>query len=110
LAKAKPDKNFFQMVYEIACQVPRGRVTTYSAIAKYLGVPRGARAVGWAMRVCRNPNVPCHRVVRSDGSISGDLDGSRATDLRSEGIAVKSFRLDLSKFYFDDFRPNPRKR
>jgi methylated-DNA-protein-cysteine methyltransferase-like protein len=106
LVRKKSSKNFFDKVYEIARQIPRGRVTTYSAIAKHLGVPNGARAVGWAMRACSNPRIPCHRVIRQDGFISGDLFGSRTYELISEGIEVIDSRVDLAKYYYDSFGNN----
>jgi methylated-DNA-protein-cysteine methyltransferase related protein len=98
--------NFFEIVYKVVRQVPKGKVTTYSAIAKYLGVGRGARAVGWAMRDCRHSDVPCHRVVRSDGFISGDPESAneRALKLSKEGIEVKDNFVDLAGSFYDNFR------
>lgn len=65
--------NFFDLVYQVARLVPRGRVTSYGAIAKYLGAARSARMVGWAMNAAHNqkPKVPAHRVVNSKGILSG---------------------------------------
>jgi methylated-DNA-protein-cysteine methyltransferase-like protein len=102
----RPRKSFFEAVYQTVCKVPKGRVTTYSAVAKSLGVRRGARAVGWAMRVCESKDVPCHRVVRSDAKISGDLSGAskRVSKLRIEGIRVRKYAVvDMRKHFFDDF-------
>jgi methylated-DNA-protein-cysteine methyltransferase-like protein len=62
--------NFFQEVYQVARLIPRGRVTSYGAIAKYLSVGRAARMVGWAMNGCPN-DVPAHRVVNRVGLLSG---------------------------------------
>jgi O-6-methylguanine DNA methyltransferase len=99
--------NFFELVYEAVRQVPRGRVTTYSAIAKYLGNPRGARAVGWAMRACSDPEIPCHRVIRADGDVGGWSSASGLREkiglLRREGIQVRKRRVDLSRYYFGAF-------
>ena len=67
----KPEnKNFFQKVYEVAEQIPYGRVTSYGAIAKYLGAARSARMVGWAMNGAGGmENIPAHRVsTRLDSS------------------------------------------
>jgi methylated-DNA-protein-cysteine methyltransferase-like protein len=61
---------FFEGVYEIVAAVPRGRVVSYGRIAAMLGNPRAARQVGWAMRVCPD-ELPWHRVVMKDGSITG---------------------------------------
>ena len=100
--------NYYDIVYEVVKLVPRGRVTTYSAIAKYLGNPRASRAVGWAMRACERPDVPCHRVIRADGSIAGfpNADGARVRTayLKKESIHVsKKGTVSLSRYYFDDF-------
>jgi O-6-methylguanine DNA methyltransferase len=106
--------NFFELVYEAVKQVPRGRVTTYSAIANYLGNPRAARAVGWAMRACSDPKIPCQRVIKADGDVRGwssptGLDEKIAL-LRKEGVVIKRERVDLSRYYFDDFKFRPMSR
>lgn len=91
-------------MYRAVRLVPKGRVTTYSSVAKFLGNPRGSRAVGWAMRACPYPNVPCHRVVRSDGIVSGGEASEakqRIKKLKSEGIHVRNKRVDISKYYYD---------
>ena len=95
--------NFFELAYKTVRLVPKGRVTTYSSVAKFLGNPRGSRAVGWAMRVCPYPDVPCHRVVRSDGFVSGFSEDvkRRIQKLRKEQVKVQNKRVDLSKYYFD---------
>ncbi len=97
--------NFFELVYRTVRAVPRGRVTTYSAVARFLGNPRGSRAVGWAMRVCPYSDVPCHRVIRSDGIVSGYPDDvkERIKKLRRERIKVSGKRVDLPKYFFRDF-------
>ena len=94
---------FFELVYRTVRLVPKGRLTTYSSVAKYLGNPRGSRAVGWAMRVCPYPNVPCHRVVRSDGLVSGYPDDvkKRIVKLKREKIKVRGLHVDLSKHFFE---------
>jgi len=101
--------NFFELVYEVAVQVPEGRVTTYSAIAKYLGNPRGSRAVGWAMRQCPYPltKVPCHRVIKSDGRVGGfggDGTERKIVLLRKEGIHVRKGQVNLDRYFFDQFK------
>ncbi len=69
----RSDSNFFDLVYQVARLVPYGRVTSYGAIAKYLGAARSARMVGWAMNAAHQqiPIVPAHRVVNSKGLLSG---------------------------------------
>ena len=65
-------RDYFEEVYEIVRLVPKGRVTTYGAIARYLSLRAGARMVGWAMNASHHaPNVPAHRVVNSAGILSG---------------------------------------
>lgn len=99
----KASLNFFELVYKTVRLVPRGRVTTYSSVAKFLGNPRGSRAVGWAMRVCPYPDVPCHRVIRSDGFVSGFSEDAkrRIERLRREKVIVRNRHVNLPKYYFD---------
>ncbi|WP_457606226.1 methylated-DNA--[protein]-cysteine S-methyltransferase [Nitratifractor sp.] len=89
---------FQRRVWEAIGLIPRGRVTTYGEIARFLGRPRAVRAVGTA--VGKNPyapKVPCHRVVRSDGSI-GNYSGGEGTTtkiamLKEEGVEVSKGRI-----------------
>lgn len=68
----KYDKNFFLLVYQVVALIPKGRVTSYGAIAEYLGLKSGARMVGWAMNAAHsNPDVPAHRVVNRSGLLTG---------------------------------------
>ena len=88
------NENFFDRVYEVARKIPYGRVTTYGAIAKYLGAARSARMVGWAMNASHNdPTVPAHRVVNRVGLLSGKhhFQGSNLMQqlLENEGVVVK---------------------
>ena len=90
------DENFFELVYEVARQIPKGRVTSYGAIAACLGTKLSARMVGWAMNGCRNvrPKVPAHRVVNRLGILSGKhhFDDPEQMEklLKKEGIKVKN--------------------
>ena len=65
--------SFFEDVWDVARQIPRGRVTNYGAIANYLGTKLSARMVGWAMNAASyaKPKVPAHRVVNRNGMLSG---------------------------------------
>lgn len=65
--------SFFTNVYDVARKIPKGRVTSYGAIANYLGAKKSARMVGWALSVCHGekPAVPAHRVVNRVGLLSG---------------------------------------
>jgi methylated-DNA-protein-cysteine methyltransferase-like protein len=84
--------NFFDKVYEVAKQIPYGRVTSYGAIAIYLGAARSARMVGYAMNGSVDKDVPAHRVVNRKGLLTGKhhFDGTNLMQqlLESEGIKV----------------------
>ena len=69
----KTNEGFFQRVYEVVMLIPQGRVTSYGAIARYLGAPGAARMVGWAMNQCHThlEFVPAHRVVNRIGMLTG---------------------------------------
>ena len=68
--RKKYENSFFDDVYEVVKLVPKGRVTSYGAIAHYLGTRMSARMVGWAMNACPK-GVPAHRVVNSQGLLTG---------------------------------------
>lgn len=89
----KPETlNFFDKVYEVAKQIPFGKVTSYGAIAKYLGASRSARMVGYAMNGSVGKDVPAHRVVNRNGILTGKhhFEGTNLMQqlLESEGIEV----------------------
>jgi methylated-DNA-protein-cysteine methyltransferase-like protein len=67
------EKDFFQMVYQVVRLIPKGRVTSYGAIAAYLGAKSSSRVVGYAMNAAHHvkPKVPAHRVVNRNGLLSG---------------------------------------
>ena len=68
------DSNFFNDVYDVVRLIPPGRVTTYGAIAKYLGAVRSSRMVGWAMNASHtHPDIPAHRVVNRQGMLTGKM-------------------------------------
>jgi methylated-DNA-protein-cysteine methyltransferase-like protein len=103
-----PDKdNFFEKVYDVVRLVPYGRVTTYGAIAKFLGAARSARMVGWAMNACNGrEDVAAHRVVNRVGLLSGKhhFDGTNLMQqlLESEGIKVKDHKVvKFEKLFWD---------
>lgn len=86
-----------EQVWAVARQIPRGRVSTYGAIAEALGWPRGARQVGWAMAAAP-AGVPAHRVVNRDGVLSGRHAFTGGPDemerrLRAEGVEVVEDRV-----------------
>ena len=98
--------NFFERVYEVARQIPYGKVTSYGAIAKILGAARSARMVGWAMNASHNlEDVPAHRVVNRSGLLTGKhhFDGTNLMQqlLESEGIEVRENQIvDFEKHFW----------
>ncbi|MEB8328605.1 MGMT family protein [Flavobacteriaceae bacterium KMM 6897] len=101
------NQNFFQKVYEVARLIPYGRVTSYGAIAKYLGAARSARMVGWAMNASHNmEDLPAHRVVNRKGLLTGKhhFDGTNLMQqlLENEGIEVRELQImDFEKLFWD---------
>jgi methylated-DNA-[protein]-cysteine S-methyltransferase len=97
--RLSPQMRFIEKVWALTARVPRGKVTTYAELARALN-SRAYRAVGMAMN--RNPyapHVPCHRVVGSDGSLTGFAGGLNAKRrmLIKEGVTVKGSRVDLAR-------------
>ena len=103
----KPETlNFFDKVYEVARRIPYGRVTSYGAIAKYLGAPRSARMVGYAMNNSHDKDVPAHRVVNRKGLLTGKhhFDGTNLMQqlLESEGVKVVENQIQgLEKIFWN---------
>lgn len=102
------DQSFFELVYEVARQIPKGKVTSYGAIAACLGTKSSARMVGWAMNGAGKvkPKVPAHRVVNRMGMLSGkhhfSPPGSMERSLKKEGIKVKNDQIvDFEKHFWD---------
>lgn len=92
---SEKNKDFFDLTYQVCKEIPKGRVTSYGAIAKYLGAARGARMVGWAMNNAHNmPDIPAHRVVNRNGQLTGKMHFSTPTEMEerliAEGIKVKN--------------------
>ena len=104
----KRDENFFELVFEVARQIPKGRVTSYGAIAACLGAKSSARMVGWAMNGAGRirPKVPAHRVVNRLGILSGKHHFSPAGMmeklLKKEGIKVKNDQVVNFRMIFWD--------
>src|SRR5205809_6172120 len=97
--------SFFEDVYEVARQIPKGRVTSYGAIANYLGSKLSARMVGWAMNAAGSakPKVPAHRVVNSKGVLSAKaLFPSMEGLLAKEEIRVVDDKIiDFKNLFWD---------
>jgi len=99
--------NFFDKVYEVAKLIPYGKVTSYGAIAKYLGAAKSARMVGWAMNASHNIDaIPAHRVVNRNGLLTGKhyFDGTNLMQqlLESEGIIVVENQIQNFQSVFWD--------
>jgi methylated-DNA-protein-cysteine methyltransferase-like protein len=98
--------NFFEKVYEVARLIPYGKVTSYGAIAKFLGASKSARMVGYAMNGSVDKDVPAHRVVNRKGLLTGKnhFDGTHIMQqlLESEGILVVDNQIqDFDKVFWD---------
>ncbi len=94
--------SFKDQVYEITKKIPKGKVATYGQIARLAGNARAARAVGMCMRTNPNaPHTPCHRVVASDGKMTGYSAGegvsTKKAMLLDEGVIFNGNRVDLAK-------------
>ncbi|MBB3124087.1 methylated-DNA-protein-cysteine methyltransferase-like protein [Mesoflavibacter sabulilitoris] len=103
----KPETlSFYEKVYEVARQIPYGRVTSYGAIANYLGAKRSARLVGYAMNGSHNKDVPAHRVVNRKGLLTGKhhFEGTNLMQqlLESEGVKVKDNQIQNFEMVFWD--------
>jgi methylated-DNA-protein-cysteine methyltransferase-like protein len=102
------DMSFFEQVYEVVRLIPHGRVSSYGAIAKYLGTAGSSRMVGWAMNACHGvlPPVPAHRVVNRNGILSGKAHFPGPDEmqhrLEAEGVLVKDDKVvDFHRLFWD---------
>ncbi|MCF6296243.1 MAG: MGMT family protein [Flavobacteriaceae bacterium] len=101
--------NFFDKVYEVAKLIPYGRVTSYGAIATYLGAARSARMVGYAMNGSVSKDVPAHRVVNRKGLLTGKqhFEGTNLMQqlLESEGVTVIDNQIqDFKKVFWNPLK------
>lgn len=90
----------FERVYALVARIPPGRIATYGQIARHLGMPNGARTVGWAMRACPD-GLPWHRVVNSRGmsSLQGEGLAQQRDALARDGVDMDpSGRVDLERY------------
>lgn len=100
--------NFFESVYEVVRLIPAGRVTTYGAIARFLGSAKSARMVGWAMNASFGvlPPVPAQRVVNASGMLSGKFHFGPGDEMKNllevEGIRVENDQIqDFNQLFWD---------
>jgi len=101
------NKDFFEKVYQVVELIPFGKVTSYGAIAKYLGSAKSSRMVGWAMNAAHSkPNIPAHRVVNRNGILSGKMHFGNPTAMEDllvqEGIIIKNDQIVNFKENFWD--------
>lgn len=107
MSEEKAHTSFFEDVFEVVKLVPHGRVTSYGAIARYLGLRSSARMVGWAMNASHGmPDVPAHRVVNRNGLLTGKSHFSTPDEmqrrLEQEGIVVKNDQvIDFGRLFWD---------
>ncbi len=99
-AKISP---FDRSVYALTARIPKGKVSTYGKIARKLGKPGASRAVGQALN--RNPwapQIPCHRVISSNGDIGGFAGGKKQKIklLKQEGVKIGKGRINLDRYEF----------
>jgi methylated-DNA-protein-cysteine methyltransferase-like protein len=102
------DVSFYELVFEVARQIPKGRITSYGAIAACLGAKSSSRLVGWAMHDAGRvkPKVPAHRVVNRNGMLSGKHHFETPTRMKEllekEGVKVnKDQVVDFKKLFWD---------
>lgn len=102
------NKFFFEKVYWVVRKIPYGRVTSYGAIASYLGSAQSARVVGWAMNCSheRKEYVPAHRVVNRNGLLTGKHHFGNSNTMKqlleNEGVVVKNDKIiDCEKYFWD---------
>ena len=94
---------FAEKVYSLCRKIPKGKISTYKIIGKKLGGKGQVyRAVGRALNRNKSKKVPCHRVIKSDGSVGGFAKGAKAKIrlLKKEGIKIKNNKIDLKKYLF----------
>ena len=101
------NNDFFEQVYAVVRLIPQGRVTSYGAIAAYLGSKKSSRMVGWAMNAAHaHLDIPAHRVVNRIGLLTGKIhfekESTMQERLESEGITVKKDQIQNFKIIFWD--------
>lgn len=101
-------RDFYKDVYDVVRLIPKGRATSYGAIAKYLGAARSSRLVGWAMNAAHHLDhpIPAHRVVNRNGILSGKMHFSSPTEmetrLKNEGLTIVKDQIqNFEKVFWD---------
>lgn len=105
---SRENSDFFQRVFDVVCLIPEGRVTSYGAIAAFLGAKKSSRMVGWAMNASHQQprKIPAHRVVNRNGLLTGKMHFNSPTAmqqaLEQEGIEVVEDQIINFKHLFWD--------
>ena len=109
-SEEKKKYNFFNDVYDVVRLIPKGRATSYGAIAAYLGTKMSARMVGWAMNAAHgDKTIPAHRVVNRNGLLTGrfhfETPKAMQRSLEKEGIKVKKDQIvNFSEIFWDPYK------
>ncbi len=100
--------DFFERVYDVVRSIPRGRVTTYGAIARVLGMRSSARMVGWALNAVAlhdRQDIPAHRVVNRLGELSGKMHFETPFAMRerleAEGVQFQGETVDMARYFWE---------
>jgi methylated-DNA-protein-cysteine methyltransferase-like protein len=97
--------DYYERVYDVVAQIPKGKVTTYGAVAKYLGIASGARLVGYALNKAIDMPIPAHRVVNRNGELTGRIHFPGDTmreRLRQEGVKfIDDYQIDIEAHFWD---------
>ena len=95
--------SYYDKVYALLARIPPGRCASYGQLALMTGSPRASRAVGYALRACKDPTLPCHRVLRADGSLTCAFPpGVQRALLEAEGVPfTPDGRVDLNRCRWD---------
>lgn len=104
------NEGFFEKVYQVTRQIPYGKITSYGAIAKYLGAPKSARMVGWALNASKSDDtIPAHRVVNKKGLLTGK-NHFNGTDimrqlLENENIKINNHQIvNFNSVFWDPIK------
>lgn len=98
-------EDYYERVYKVVKQIPYGKVSTYGAVARYLGIASGARMVGYALNKAAGSNIPAHRVVNRNGELTGRShfpDDTMRERLEQEEVAfIDEYQIDIEKHFWD---------
>lgn len=99
------DKDYYQRVYNVVQKIPKGKVTTYGAIARHLGIASAARMVGYALNNSAETKIPAHRVVNRKGELTGRShfpDDTMRERLEQENVRfIDDYQVDIDQHFWD---------